>query len=77
MCCSACKNLYQRRQLMIEEFWQKFLTTTGKDSTTKYADCFHFNSSEKAANGCLALVLAGKKKQPAQYEISIARWWQM
>ena len=48
---------------MIEEFWQAFLIATGKGSETRYADCCHFDSSEKAANGCLALVLAGKKKQ--------------
>jgi len=47
---------------MIEEFWQEFLTAIGKDSTTRYVDCFHFDSSGKAANGCLALVLAGQKK---------------
>jgi len=50
---------------MIEEFWQEFLIATGEDRTTRYADCFHFDSSEKAANGCLALVLAGQKKATA------------
>ena len=50
---------------MIEEFWQAFLKSTGKDSETKYADCFHFDSTEKAANGCLALVLSGQKRATA------------
>ena len=50
---------------MIEEFWQEFLIATDKDTTTRYADCFHFDSSEKAANGCLALVLSGQKKATA------------
>ena len=50
---------------MIEEFWQAFLKSTGKDSTTKYADCFHFDLTEKAANYCLALVLSGQKRATA------------
>ena len=37
----------------------------GKDNTTRYADCFYFDSTEKAANGCLALVLSGKKRATA------------
>ena len=50
---------------MIEEFWQQFLIKTGKAGTLRYTDCFHFDSSEKAANKCLTLVLAGQKKATA------------
>ncbi len=48
-----------------EEFWQAFLTTTGKDGSTKYADSFHFGSTERMANVLLALVLEGKKRATA------------
>ena len=49
----------------INEFWQNFLTATGKDSATTYLEAFHFDLSETIANDLLALVLAGVKKATA------------
>ena len=55
---------------MIEEFWQAFLESTNKEPTLRYSDCFHFDSTEKAANGCLALVLSGQKRATASSLLS-------
>ena len=57
----------------INEFWQKFLKATNKDSSTEYIECFHFELTEKLANELLELVLTGQKKATASslwgYEI--------
>lgn len=45
-----------------EEFWQEFIETAGKESTTQYFECFHFCFTEELANKLLALVLSGQKK---------------
>lgn len=50
-----------KQNQVIEAYWQKFLTDTGRDETTKYYDSFHFCMDEKNANELLALVLQGKK----------------
>ncbi len=47
--------------MTIEAFWQKFLESTNKDSSTKYIECFYFARTEEVANELLALVLSGKK----------------
>lgn len=60
-----------------EEFWQDFITNTGKDSTTRFIECFHFDLTEEWANKLLALVLSGQKKATASsltaYEIEGSR----
>lgn len=56
-----------------DEFWSNFLTETHKDKNLKYADCYHFENSERAANALLELVLKGIKKATssslAYYEV--------
>jgi uncharacterized protein YhfF len=56
-----------------ENFWNEFLISQNKDSKTAYLECFHFELTEKSANGLLALVLSGKKRATASsktaYEI--------
>lgn len=49
----------------VELYWQKFLNETGQDMSLKYYECFHFDLTEKTANGLLNLVLAGIKKATA------------
>ena len=44
-----------------DEFWQEFLTATGRDKTAKYYDAFAFGGNETLANSLLELVLEGKK----------------
>ena len=56
--------------MTVNEFWRAFLISTGKESTTKYSDCFHFDLTEQAANGCLALVLSGQKRATASSLLS-------
>jgi len=51
--------------MTIEEFWQEFLHTTGKDPQTRYLESFHFDLNEKSANELLELVLIGKKRATA------------
>lgn len=46
----------------VSAFWMEFLTVTNRDSATKYADCYHFDTTEESANELLALVLDGTKK---------------
>ena len=48
-----------------KEFWQEFLTSTGKDSNTQYFESFYFGITEKSANALLDLVLSGKKRATA------------
>ena len=59
--------------MIINEFWQDFLTSANKDSSTKYVNCFHFELTEEWADKLLELVLSGKKKATASslysYEI--------
>lgn len=63
--------------LNVKEFWQEFLTATGKDYRAQYIECFHFELTEKLANELLALVLSGQKRATASsllaYEIEGAR----
>jgi len=51
--------------LTIKKFWQEFLTTTSKSSTTNYIESFHFDLTEETANDLLALVLSGVKQATA------------
>ena len=57
----------------IESYWQQFLAATGRDTATRYADCFCFGSGEAMANELLELVLRGQKRATASalpwYEI--------
>lgn len=46
----------------INDFWKDFLLKTNRDEDTKYADCFHFELTEKWANELLRLLLIGQKK---------------
>lgn len=50
---------------MVEAFWQEFLERSGRDSSTTYFDCFHFELTEKLANQLLDLVLSGQKQATA------------
>lgn len=45
----------------IDEFWLRFLKSSGRVRSTKYFEAFHFTDNEKVANELLALVLEGKK----------------
>lgn len=60
-------------QSLIENYWQHFLAATGRDSATRYSDCFHFGSSADMADALLELVLSGQKRATASalpwYEI--------
>jgi uncharacterized protein YhfF len=47
------------------EFWRTFLAPTGRDSATRYIECFHFELAERAANALLDLVLRGAKRATA------------
>ena len=49
----------------IQLFWNNFINETGRDVTSKYSDCFHFDNTEEWANKLLHLVLDGKKKATA------------
>jgi uncharacterized protein YhfF len=51
--------------MTITDFWQEFLTTTGKDSATNYLESFHFDLTEEWANKLLDLVLSGQKRATA------------
>ena len=59
--------------MTVNEFWQEFLTSANKDSSTKYIECFHFDLTEEWANKLLELVLSGEKRATASslwtYEI--------
>lgn len=48
-----------------EGFWAGFLRETGRDTDTRYFECFHFEMSEKWANELLRLVLIGQKRATA------------
>lgn len=48
--------------MTVDEFWNEFLTETGKDKSVKYIESFHFELTEKLANELLELVLSGQKK---------------
>lgn len=50
---------------MVEAFWQEFLQETGRDPSTTYLECFHFELTERLANELLALVLSGQKRATA------------
>ncbi|NBG87071.1 ASCH domain-containing protein [Isachenkonia alkalipeptolytica] len=52
-------------QQRINEFWEGFLSKTGRSEDTKYIEVFHFELSEKWANELLRLVLIGQKKATA------------
>ncbi len=41
----------------IERFWQSFLAVTGRDSSTRPVECFHFDRSEQVADALPDLVL--------------------
>lgn len=75
---------------MINEFWNTFLTKTGRDLSTSYLECFHFDLTESSANQLLELVLSGQKratssslyyfqncnvKVPEQGDLSIVTDW--
>ncbi|MDR1704278.1 MAG: ASCH domain-containing protein [Clostridiales bacterium] len=51
--------------MTIGEFWNAFITETGKDPSLKYIEAFHFELTERWANELLALVLEGKKRATA------------
>lgn len=51
--------------MMIEECWSDFLKATGRDVSTTYLECFHFDLNERSANELLELVLAGSKRATA------------
>jgi uncharacterized protein YhfF len=50
---------------MIEDFWADFLKNTGRDASTPYLECFHFDLNERSANELLELVLSGRKRATA------------
>ena len=50
------------KEVMIDDFWNEFLTKTNRDKDTKYIECFHFEITEKWANELLRLVLIGQKR---------------
>lgn len=62
---------------MVESFWQEFLKQSGRDMSTRYFDCFHFELTESLANQLLELVLSGQKQATAgslrSYEIEGGR----
>lgn len=47
---------------MIEDFWADFLKNTGRDASTTYLECYHFDLNEHSANELLELVLSGRKQ---------------
>ena len=51
--------------MSIQDYWQAFLNETHRHPDTAYADCFHFELTEKLANELLALVLSGQKRATA------------
>ena len=51
--------------MTVNNFWQEFLSSTNKDSSTEYLDCFHFDLTEEWATKLLDLVLSGKKRATA------------
>lgn len=61
----------------INLFWDEFLKCTGKRSTTRYIEAFHFERNERLASELLELVLKGQKKATCSslyyYEITGTR----
>ncbi|TNF07621.1 MAG: ASCH domain-containing protein [Bacillota bacterium] len=56
----------------INQFWNEFLITTGRDKTLKYQEYYHFELTEYWANELLRLVLIGQKQATASsYEAFI------
>jgi len=49
----------------IDQFWNEFITHTGRSKETKYVAVFHFELSERLANALLDLVLKGQKRATA------------
>lgn len=56
--------------MTVDEFWNEFLTETGKDKSVKYIESFHFELTEKLANELLELVLSGQKAATASSLLS-------
>ena len=50
------------KQLLQQEFWDKFLQDTNMDPGTECSECLHFELTEYWANELLRLVLIGQKK---------------
>ncbi len=57
-------------QELIDEFWIRFLSKTGRSEDTKYVEVFHFELTKKWANELLRLVLIGQKKATASSLLS-------
>lgn len=49
----------------IAEFWRRFLSQAGEDSSARFFEAFHFDDNEPSANALAALVLAGIKQATA------------
>lgn len=61
-------------EMKIQNFWNEFLITTGRDERTNYFEAFYFGHTERIANELLALVLQGAKTATTsgvfQYELT-------
>lgn len=51
--------------MKVNDFWNRFLLETGKDTNTQYIECFHFELTKELANSLLAMVLSGQKQATA------------
>lgn len=51
--------------MAVQDFWVRFLKSTGRGPEQIYRDCFRFAYDENTSNELLGLVLAGKKEATA------------